>query len=251
MTSDLTRSASPMTRRIAPVAAVVAAALIAPAAAAAHVTVQRASAPAGAETVLTVRVPNERDDASTVKLDVRLPPGFVSAAWESTPGWSVRALKQKLSKPIQTDDGPIDEQISEVVWTASSKGTGIQPGEFRDFPLSVLIPGKAGQTLTFKALRTYSNGTVVRWIGAPGSDAPAPHVKLTNASATTGTAKSTSGSGGQSQSAPAPAPAATADSDSNGLSIVALVLGALGLLIGIAAFVVAGRGAAGRAERAR
>ena len=117
-----------MTRRIVPFAAVVAAALIAPAAAAAHVTVQPTSAPAGAETVLAVRVPNERDDASTVKVDVRLPPGGGSASWESTPGWSVRAVKEKLTKPIQTDDGPIDEQISEIVWTASSKTTGIQPG---------------------------------------------------------------------------------------------------------------------------
>jgi periplasmic copper chaperone A len=232
-----------MTRRIAPIAAALAAALIAPTVAAAHVTVQPASAPAGAETVLTVRVPNERDDASTVKVDVKLPPGFVSAAWESTPGWTVRAVKQKLSKPIQTDDGPIDEQISEIVWTASSKKTGIQPGEFRDFPLSVLIPGKAGQTLTFKALQTYSNGTVVRWIGAPGADEPAPQVKLTNASATTSGAGSANS---RSQAQPsAPAPAATADNDSNGLSIVALVLGALGLLIGIAALVVARRGPAG------
>jgi periplasmic copper chaperone A len=205
--------------------------------------VQPASAPAGAETVLTVRVPNERDDAATIKVDVKLPPGFVSAAWESTPGWSVRAVKQKLSKPIQTDDGPIDEQISEIVWTASSKNTGIQPGEFRDFPLSVLIPGKAGQTLTFKALQTYSNGSVVRWIGAPGSEEPAPQVKLTSAS-TSGAAASGSGAGGQAKTA-APAPAATADDDSNGLSIVALVLGALGLLIGVVALVVARRGAAG------
>jgi uncharacterized protein YcnI len=230
-----------MKRRIAPFAAVVAAALVAPAAAAAHVTVQPASTPAGAETVLTVRVPNERDDASTVKLDVKLPPGFVSAAWESAPGWSVRAVKEKLPKPIQTDDGPIDEQISEIVWTASSKSTGIQPGEFRDFPLSVLVPGKAGQTLTFKALQTYSNGSVVRWIGAPGSEEPAPQVKLTNASATTGdTGSASSGSPAQTS---APAPAAAADNDSNGLSIVALVLGALGLLIGIVALVVARRGA--------
>jgi periplasmic copper chaperone A len=234
-----------MKRRIAPVAAAFAAALIAPAAAAAHVTVQPTSAPAGAETVLTVRVPNERDDASTVKVDVRLPPGFVSASWESLPGWSVRAVKEKLSKPIQTDDGPIDEQISEIVWTASSKSTGIQAGEFRDFPLSVLIPGKAGQTLTFKALQTYSNGSVVRWIGAPGSDEPAPQVKLTSASTggDSGAASSASSAGGQAPSS-APAPAATADNDSNGLSIVALVLGALGLLIGIAALVVARRGAA-------
>jgi periplasmic copper chaperone A len=231
-----------MKRTIAPIATAVAVALIAPAAAAAHVTVQPTSAPAGAETVLNVRVPNERDDASTVKVDVRLPPGFVSASWESLPGWSVRAVKQKLSKPIQTDDGPIDEQISEIVWTASGKSTGIQPGEFRDFPLSVLIPGKPGQSLTFKALQTYSNGSVVRWIGAPGSDEPAPQVKLTNASATT-SGGDTASSGSRAQAAPAPA-AAAADDDSNGLSIVALVLGALGLLIGIAALVVARRGAA-------
>src|SRR3954470_20472764 len=212
-----------MKRRIVPLATALAAALIAPSAAAAHVTVQPASAPAGAETVLHVRVPNERDDASTVKVDVRLPPGFVSAAWESLPGWSVRAVKEKLSKPIQTDDGPIDEQIGEIVWTASNKSAGVQPGEFRDFPLSVLIPGKPGQTLTFKALQTYSNGDVVRWIGAPGADEPAPQLKLTAASATTGGTGTASSGSSQAPSA-APAPAAAADNDSNGLSIVALVL---------------------------
>jgi len=213
-------------------AAVAAGALVLPAAAGAHVTVQPQQVPAGASTVLAVRVPNERDDASTVKVDVRLPPGFVSASWEAMPGWSVRAVKQKLSKPIQTDDGPIDEQVGEIVWTASSKKAGIQPGEFRDFPLSVTMPGKAGQTLTFKALQTYSNGEVVRWIGAPDADEPAPTVQLT-AARQQATARP----------APAPAPAAASSDDgSNGLSIVALVLGALGLLAGIAALVTARRG---------
>jgi uncharacterized protein YcnI len=213
-------------------AAVAAGALVLPAAAGAHVTVQPQQVPAGASTVLAVRVPNERDDASTVKVDVRLPPGFVSASWEAMPGWSVRAVKQKLSKPIQTDDGPIDEQVGEIVWTASSKKAGIQPGEFRDFPLSVTMPGKAGQTLTFKALQTYSNGEVVRWIGAPDADEPAPTVQLT-AARQQATARP----------APAPAPAAASSGDgSNGLSIVALVLGALGLLAGIAALVTARRG---------
>jgi uncharacterized protein len=232
-----------MKRTIIAAAAAVAAALALPAAAGAHVTVQPASAPAGAETVLAVRVPNERDNASTVKVDVKLPPGFVSASWEALPGWTVRAVKQKLSKPIQTDDGPIDEQIAEIVWTASSAKAGIAPGEYRDFPLSVLIPGKAGQTLTFKALQTYSNGQVARWIGAPSADQPAPQLKLTGADAAAGgSAQSTPAS------TPAPAAAATADNDSNGLSVVALVLGALGLLVGIAALVLARRGPAARAR---
>jgi uncharacterized protein YcnI len=229
-----------MKRTIAAGAIAAAAALALPAAAGAHVTVQPTSAPAGAETVLAIRVPNERDDASTVKVDVKLPPGFVSASWEAVPGWKVRAVKQKLSKPIQTDDGPIDEQIGEIVWTAASGKAGVQPGEFRDFPLSVLIPGKAGQALTFKALQTYSNGEVVRWIGAPGSDQPAPQLKLTAAS--TGAAPSTS----SPATAATPPAAANGDNDSNGLSIVALVVGALGLLIGIAALVLARRGPATR-----
>ena len=221
-----------MKRTIA-AAAVAAGALALPVAASAHVTIQPQQAQAGASTVLAVRVPNERDDASTVKVDVRLPPGFVSASWEAVPGWKVRAVKQKLSKPIQTDDGPIDEQIGEIVWTASGKAAGIQPGEYRDFPLSVTIPGKAGETLTFKALQTYSNGEVVRWIGAPDADEPAPQVQVIAARA-------------QANPRPAPAaPTAAASSDddgANGLSIVALVIGALGLLAGIAALVMARRG---------
>jgi uncharacterized protein YcnI len=223
-----------MKRTIVP-AIVAAGALALPAAAGAHVTIQPTQAVAGESTVLNVRVPNERDDASTVKVRVQLPPGFVSASWEAVPGWSVRAVKQKLSTPIRTDDGPIDEQIGQIVWTASSEKTGVQPGEFRDFPLSVLVPGKAGQTLTFKALQTYSNGEVVRWIGAPDADEPAPQLKLTAASGSTRE---------RSQATAQPPPAAAAsdeDSGSDGLSIVALVVGALGLLAGIAALVLARR----------
>jgi len=216
-----------MQRRIAAFA-VAAGALAVPAAAQAHVTVQPTSVPAGAETVLSVRVPNERDDAATVKVDVKLPPGFVSASWEAVPGWSVRAVKQKLSKPVQTDDGPIDEQVGEIVWTAADSKAGIQPGEFRDFPLSVVIPGKAGETLTFKALQTYSNGSVVRWIGAPGADEPAPRVELTSATS------AAADPGTRRRANPQPAPAAAASSDSGSsdtLSIVALIVGVVGLLV--------------------
>jgi len=233
-----------MTRRIA-VGAAAAGALAVPAAARAHVTVQPASAAAGAETVLAVRVPNERDDASTVKVDVRLPPGFASASWEAVPGWTVRAVKEKLATPIQTDDGPIDEQIGEIIWTAAGRKDGIAPGEYRDFPLLVVIPGKPGQTLTFKALQTYSNGDVVRWIGAPDADEPAPRVQLTAASSASGSR------GARQQANPSPAPAAASSDDggSDTLSIIALALGAIGLVVGGVALGVA-RGTARGARRA-
>ncbi len=233
-----------MTRRIA-VGAAAFGALAVPAAAQAHVTVQPTSAPAGAQTVLAVRVPNERDDASTVKVDVRLPPGFASASWEAVPGWTVRAVKEKLATPIQTDDGPIDEQIGEIVWTASSRKDGIAPGEFRDFPLSVVIPGKPGQTLTFKALQTYSNGDVVRWIGAPDADEPAPRVQLTAAASGSSTPS-------RQQANPSSAPPGASTDDGGGsdtLSIIALALGAIGLVVGGIALGVA-RGTARGARRA-
>ena len=59
--------------------------LLAPAAAQAHVTLQPDTAPAGGFTRLDVRVPNERDDAGTTKVDVQLPPGFIAASYEPVP----------------------------------------------------------------------------------------------------------------------------------------------------------------------
>jgi uncharacterized protein YcnI len=203
-------------------AAIVAAALAAPATAAAHVTVQPTQAPEGAFTVLEVRVPNERDNASTTKVVLRMPPGFVSASYEPVPGWRVKVATAHLAQPIQTPDGPIHEVVGTITWTASGKDGGIRPGQFRDFPISVQIPGKAGDTLTFKALQTYSNGEVVRWIGSPDSDLPAARLAVTQP---TGDAAATS----------------DGDGGSDGLAIAALVVGALGLLAGGAALLSARR----------
>ena len=216
-------------------AAVAAVALAAPTAAEAHVTLQPDTATAGAFTVENVRVPNERDNASTVKVDLQLPPGFVSASYEPKIGWSVKVTKQKLAKPIQTDDGPIDEQIRRITFTGHGRNGRIGPGQFMDFPLSVQIPGKAGDKLTFKALQTYSNGEVVRWIGAPDADTPAPIVTVVTAPIAAG-----------ASSAATPAtPARTSaggEGASKGLGVSALIVGALGLVAGLAAFGARRRG---------
>ena len=140
--------------------------------------------PPGRFTVLDVRVPNERDKASTVKVDVQFPDGFASVSYQPVAGWTVKVIKKKLATPVQTDDGPITEGVSRMIWTGSGKGLGkIAPGQFMDFPISVQIPGKAGDVLTFKALQTYSNGEIVRWIGPPSADEPAPRVTVTGAKA--------------------------------------------------------------------
>jgi periplasmic copper chaperone A len=184
-----------MHRTIAALAA--AGALAVPAAAQAHVTLQPKTAQAGSFTVLDVRVPNERDKASTVRVDVQFPAGFASASYQPVPGWTVKVIKERLATPIQTDDGPITEGVRRMIWTGSRKGSGtLGPGRFMDFPISVQIPGKAGDTLTFKALQTYSDGEIVRWIGAPSADLPAPQVKVTAAAARTAARAAVAGEGG-------------------------------------------------------
>jgi uncharacterized protein len=203
--------------------AVAAALLASPAVADAHVTVQPTQVPAGGFVRLDVRVPNERDDASTTKVDVQFPPGFAEASYEKVPGWTIKVAKAKLAKPIKTDDGPVTEAVSRITWTARTTADGIPPGAFQDFGLSVQVPGKPGAALTFKALQTYSNGTIVRWIGAPGSDTPAPAVKVTAAA------------GGAPSATPTPH---ASGGSSNGLAITALIVGALALITGVAAFVM-------------
>jgi uncharacterized protein YcnI len=208
-----------------------AAALAVPATAEAHVTLQPNTAVAGGFTRLNVRVPTERDDASTVKVDLQLPPGFAAASYEPVPGWTVKVTKTKLAKPIMTDDGEITEGVSRITWSGDGKQGSIPPGAFRDFGLSVQVPGKAGDSLTFKALQTYSDGQVVRWIGAKDSDNPAPTVAVTAGD----------------QAKPAATPAATAapapakSDSSDGLAIAALIVGALGLITGVAGLTAARR----------
>jgi periplasmic copper chaperone A len=226
-----------MQRKTAAAAAAAASALAAPAAADAHVTLQPNTAAAGAFTVENVRVPNERDKASTVKVDLQLPHGFVFASYEPKIGWSVKVTKAKLAKPIQTDDGPIDEEVRRITFTGHGPNGKIGPGQFMDFPLSVQIPGKAGDKLTFKAIQTYSNGEVVRWIGAPDSDTPAPIVTVTKAGEDAAPTAATP---------TAPAPASAPDDEgsaSKGLGWSALIVGALGLVAGLAALGIRRAGA--------
>ena len=56
--------------------------------------------------------PNEMDNASTVKLDLQLPPGFAAASFEPNPGWTVKVTKTRLATPIHTDDGDITEGVT-------------------------------------------------------------------------------------------------------------------------------------------
>jgi uncharacterized protein YcnI len=153
----------------------------------AHVTVHPSILPAGSSDVeLTFRVPNERDDANTVSLQVFFPTDLPLLTVDvlPVPGWSASVHTQNLAHPLDTDDGPVSEIVSDVTWTANAGG--IAPGQYEDFPVAAgSVPDHPGR-LVFKALQTYSSGEIVRWIevpvaGQPEPDTPAPVVTLTPA----------------------------------------------------------------------
>jgi uncharacterized protein len=228
-------------RAVAAVAATVALAF--PSAAAAHVTIQPSTAAAGGFTRVDVRVPNERDDAGTTQVRLQLPPGFASVSYEPRPGWKVSVKKVKLDQPIKTEDGfEIDEGIGEITWAGDGKQGVIAPGQFVDFGLSLKMPdnAKAGDTLTFKALQTYDDGDVVRWIGPEDADEPAPTVTLTEAAQESGGHGVAASSEAEDTTAPAQDASVPASDDEggDGLAIAALIVGALALLAALAALFV-------------
>lgn len=171
---------SPKKRLVLP--AVAAAALLAAGVAQAHVTVHPNALPAGAFTVVNVQVPNERDDASTTKVDVQLPAGVYFLSTKPVPGWTAKVVYRKLAKPVKVFGSSLTREVGRVTWTGSGALGRIRPGEFQQFPVSILVPtAKAGTLVSFKSLQTYSNGEVVRWIGDPSAETPAPQVMIRGA----------------------------------------------------------------------
>jgi uncharacterized protein len=190
-------------------------------AAGAHVTVTAPGATrGGSDQEITFRVPVEENSA-TVGLTVQLPLNtpIASVLVEPTPGWTHAQKTVKLAKPIKTDDGEITSAVSQITWTAAT-GQGLQQGEFGAFTIIAgQLPDAA--SLTFKALQTYSNGDVVKWIqvAAPGAkdepDFPAPTLQLSSATVSTDASSSSSSSSG--------------DTGAVVLSIIALVVAAAAL----------------------
>ncbi|WP_432993785.1 YcnI family protein [Dactylosporangium sp. CA-233914] len=226
------------------VLAATAAALAFPAAASAHVTVNPNTATQGGYTKITFRVPNEKDTASTTKLEIAIPTDkpIASVSLKPVQGWTAATETSKLATPVKTDDGDITEAISKITWTADP-GAEIKPHQFQEFDVS-LGPLPQTDQIVFKALQTYSDGDVVRWIDEPAAGAeaehPAPVLKLTKAG--TG-ATPAAGASAAAQDAKAVMDSGEDGSDGTAvtLAVIGLVLGLAGLVAGLLAYRRAGR----------
>jgi uncharacterized protein YcnI len=207
----------------------------------AHVTVNPSDAVQGGYTRVAFRVPTESDTASTTKLEVNLPADkpVASVSTMPVPGWTVTTDKTKLATPIKTDDGDtITDAVTKITWTATSADAAIRPGQFQEFPVS-LGPLPKADSLVFKVLQTYSDGTIVRWIdepvaGQPEPEHPAPVLKLTAGSGDIAGGTASSG----------PTVAAQGDNKTTtkatGSSTAALTVGILGAVLGLAGLILGG-----------
>ncbi len=160
-------------RLSAAVACAVAAVTLGALPAAAHVTVSPATLAQGtSDAILTFRVPTESATAATTGLRIQFPRShpIVVVSPEAGSGWQVAVVKTTLPKPITTDDGSFTSITSEIDWS----GGTIPVGQFGEF--NVLAQGIPSGTseLAFKAIQTYSDGTVVSWIEVPSRSVPQP-----------------------------------------------------------------------------
>ncbi|MFE0877357.1 YcnI family protein [Streptomyces smyrnaeus] len=213
--------------------------------ASAHVSVDPKEAAKGGYSTVNFKVPNEKDDSSTVKLEVTFPTDhpLASVMPQPVPGWDIKVDKKKLDKPIEMHGEKITEAVSKVTWS----GGKVDPGQFQQFPVSMGQLPEDADRLVFKALQTYDNDDVVRWIeepeeGAAEPENPAPVLKLTaddSGDGAAATGSSADDAKGTEKTA------AAADSDSASTSdTTARVLGVVGIVVGVAgvAFgVLAGR----------
>lgn len=213
--------------------------------ASARVTVNPEKATKGSFVKLAFRVPNERPDSGTTKLEVSFPVDhpFQRLDVEPTPGWTHRMERQKLATPIkaeQAGEADITDYVAKVTW----EGGTIAPGEIQEFEVSAGPLPEDADKITFKSAQTYASGEKVFWIEEATKEGeelehPAPVLQLVAGDAEQTTAIPT-GHGGTTDTTHTTAAeeeqqAGTAaegdDSGSNGLGVFALVVAGVALVL--------------------
>lgn len=185
----------------------------------AHVSVTPGTAAPGGHADLSFKVPNERDDASTVQVEIELPKRqkFSDVSVEPVAGWTVTTRQS-------------GKTVTSVIW----RNGKIEPGQFQRFELSLAGLPKTPGKLTFKTLQTYSNGEVVRWLDPPATggeepENPAPVLTISSSATTSGSASD------HEDTAAEPAPMAAAHTGPDGF---ARLVAGCGLALGAAALVL-------------
>jgi uncharacterized protein YcnI len=199
----------------------------APLAADAHVKISPNTAAPGDDIQVTFRVPNEMENAGTVKVEIDLPTAtpFAGAEYEPVAGWSAHIVEAKLPKPILNDGVQVTEAPTKIIYVAD-KGVSIKAGQFQEFPVALDLTPDTG-SVEFPTYQTYSNGTVVAWNQVTPQDGeepdnPAPVLYINDAPPTDTESGVT----------------LAATNDAASTASTALILGTAGLALGVVALVL-------------
>ncbi|MFD4641534.1 YcnI family protein [Lentzea sp. NPDC058436] len=212
-----------------------------PTIASAHVSAQPAEFTQGGRATFAFRVPNERDNAGTTKIEVTLPQDTPLTSVRTKPltGWKAEVVKGKLDKSVTVAGKEITEAFTSITWTAEA-GTKIGVNEYQEFYVALGTLPEGKDTLLLPTKQTYENGEVVDWSQAPGADGkepehPAPALKLAPKAAGADDhghgASNTAATSGDTHEASA----AGADNTARYLGGAGLAVGALGLGFGVGA----------------
>jgi uncharacterized protein YcnI len=162
------------------------------ASASAHARISPAVSVSGKLQLYSLAVPTEKSGVTTSKIVMTVPTGFGIDSFAPPPPGWRMQVQQTGS-----GDNAV---VTRVTWTGGRTPTG------EDSLFQFLAQPSAAQTYTFQVEQTYSDGSIVNWSGSESSAAPAPTIDV---------ASSLGGGGGVSV-----------------LTIVALIVGLLGLLTG-------------------
>ncbi|WP_083887959.1 MULTISPECIES: YcnI family copper-binding membrane protein [Nocardia] len=201
-----------------------AATVLAGGAASAHLDVEAPTAKQGSTSIISFRISNESDRASTISLKVELP-GFKTARTEPMPGWTALVERDAAKK------------ATSVTWTADP-GVGVGPGQFQRFFLYA-GPLPKQEKVPFRAVQTYSDGKIETWDQPVPDGAPEPEYPLPVLSVAAGDGEHSHGTEQTALGEP--------DHDDSG-DPVARWLGVAGLLLGLLG---AGAGVVALARRRR
>jgi uncharacterized protein YcnI len=149
----------------------IAVSIVAATTAVAHVEVEDAPGTGAARRgEILISVPNESNAANMVSVAVQLPENVVQASFPKVAGWTIGETRVPLDTPVRVGGIVTRTRVSQVTW---SRGR-LAPGRTVQFRLRLKVgEGTKRRGLAFPAVQRFADGEVVRWIGSPGSDAPA------------------------------------------------------------------------------
>lgn len=194
--------------------------------AAAHIQVRPAVAAPADPVLWTVLIPSE-EQAGTREVELAVPKDVLPFSYEDQPGWT-RTIKPNP-----------DGSVRSIVWRGRTRGDGLAT-----FRFLASTPEREGE-IAWKAIQTYRDGDVVRWIGSPSSETPASVTRISRAAPR----ENAGGESGSAAAGAAPARAAARDvPDGGGPDWVARGLGLGAVLLTLVAVLTVSRRLAG--ERA-